>query len=76
LYGDRLVARFDPAFDRASRTFSVLNWWWQPGTDTKDEAMLAALSDCVKDFCKYLGAKDAKLGETVKQDRALKKIIA
>lgn len=75
LYGDRLVARMDPAFDRSSKTFIIQNWWWQPGVDKKDDAMLAALQHCVKAFCKYLGAAHAKLGEAVKRDRYLKKVI-
>jgi uncharacterized protein YcaQ len=75
LYGDRMVARLDPAFDRNTKTFVIQNWWWQPGVDKKDEAMLAALQACVKDFCGYLGASGAALGDKVKSDRTLKKVI-
>jgi uncharacterized protein YcaQ len=76
LYGDRFVARLDPAFDRATKTFVILNWWWQPGVDKKDGEMLAALQDCVRDFARYLGASDVKLGDTIKNDRTLKKIVS
>lgn len=72
LYGDRLIARMDPAFDRAGGAFTIKNWWWQKGVDKKDEAMLAALQDCVAAFAKYLGARDVKLGEAIKRDKVLR----
>jgi len=75
LYSDRLVARMDPGFDRASRTFIVQNWWWQPGVDKKDDAMLTALQDCVRDFAKYLGASDVKLGDAIKKNRLMKNVV-
>ena len=75
LYGDHLVARMDPAFDRASKTFTIQNWWWQPGVDKKDDAMLIALQDCVKDFMKYLGASRVKLGDAIKKNSLMKKIV-
>lgn len=75
LYGDRFVARMDPAFDRKSNTFIILNWWWQPGVDRKDDEMLAALQVCVKDFMRYLGATNVKLGEAVRNERTLKQVI-
>ncbi len=42
----------------------------------KDEEMFAALRDCVKDFAKYLGADQVKLGDAIKKDRVLKRITA
>ena len=75
LYGDRLIARLDPAFDRAGRVFTIQNWWWQAGVDKKDEDMLAALKTCVKAFCKYLGASVVRLGEPINKDRLLKKLV-
>jgi hypothetical protein len=75
LYGDRFVARLDPAFDRASKTFIIQNWWWQPGVDKKDEAMLVALQDCVKDFAKYLKADRVKLGDAIKKNSLMKEVV-
>ena len=75
LFGDRLIARLDPGFDRGGRVFIIQNWWWQAGVDKKDEAMLDALRDCVTAFCKYLGANAVKLGEPLQKDRMLKAII-
>ena len=30
LYGDELVARFEPVFDKRARRLAIRNWWWQP----------------------------------------------
>lgn len=76
LYGDQLVARFDPSFDKLGGVLTIKNWWWQPGVDKKDDAMLTALQDCVQAFCKYLGANEVKLGSSVNRDRFLKKMIS
>ena len=76
LYGDRFVARMDPAFDRATRVFSVKNWWWETGVDTKDDAMLAAIGDCLTAFGRYLNAKEIRVEPSIKRrvglTRALK----
>jgi uncharacterized protein YcaQ len=74
LVGDRLVARFDPAFDKAGKLFSIQNWWWERGVDKKDQALLAALQDCLQQFRKYLGAESVKLGEKPKRDPILKEM--
>jgi uncharacterized protein len=66
LYGDRFVARIDPAFDRASRILTVKNWWWEKEVNKSDELMLAALGDCLTDFATYLDANEIRLGPEVK----------
>lgn len=75
LYDDSFVARIDPGFERASKTFLVKNWWWQPGVKRKDEAMLAALQDCFAAFAKYLGAESIKLSEKAKRDATLRAVV-
>ncbi|MCW5874231.1 MAG: YcaQ family DNA glycosylase [Anaerolineales bacterium] len=75
LYGDQLIARLDPGFERASKTFVIKNWWWQPGAPRKDEAVLAALAECVHQFAKYLGAEHVELGVNVRRDIALKQVL-
>jgi len=62
LYGDRLVARLDPAFDRAGRVLTIKNWWWEAEVDKEDEAMLAAIKDCLAAFGEYLDAQQIRLG--------------
>jgi uncharacterized protein YcaQ len=71
LYGDRFVARVDPAFDRAGRVLTVTSWWWEKGVDKKDEAMLAAIGECLTAFGRYLDAREIRLGAGVRRDLGL-----
>jgi len=49
LYGDRFIARFDPAFDKRRRELTIANWWWEAGV-TPDQATQAALRKCFGEF--------------------------
>lgn len=75
LYGDRFVARFDPAFHKPSRVLTIQNWWWEKGIDKKDPAMRAALHAGMQAFYKYLNTQKVILSDAVKKDRLLKKIL-
>jgi uncharacterized protein YcaQ len=75
LYGDRLVARMDPAFDRAGRVFAISNWWWENGVNAKDESMLFALEDCLSAFADYLEAAEIRLGEEISGQPELKNAV-
>jgi uncharacterized protein YcaQ len=49
LFGDRLVGRIEPRFDRAARAVRVLGAWWEPGFDPMETdgfvpALAAALA--------------------------------
>jgi uncharacterized protein YcaQ len=70
LYGDRFVARFEPAFDKKTREFAIANWWWEEGV-RPDDAMCAALADCLGEFARYLDASQVRLGEKVSDKRGL-----
>jgi uncharacterized protein YcaQ len=70
LYGDRFVARFDPAFDKKTRVLSIKNWWWEAGVEP-DPAMQAALVRCFRDFASYLDASQLGLGEQVANGESL-----
>ncbi len=61
IYGDRFVARFDPAFDKKARELTIANWWWEEGIQP-DEAMQAAITDCFREFMRYLDASRIRLG--------------
>jgi uncharacterized protein len=71
LYGDRFVARMEPVFERASRIFTIKNWWWEREVNRSDEAMVAALGDCLAAFGTYLEAKEIRLGSNVKHEAGL-----
>jgi uncharacterized protein YcaQ len=70
LYGDRFVARFEPAFDKKTRDFAVANWWWEEGV-RPDDAMRAALTRCLSEFARYLDASQVRLGEKVSGEKSL-----
>jgi len=54
LYGDRFIARLDPAFDKKKRTLTIQNWWWEADVG-KSAEMHVALRDCFARFLRYLG---------------------
>jgi uncharacterized protein len=70
LYGDRFVARLDPAFDKKKRILTLQNWWWQAEVEP-DEAMQAALLDCLRTFGKYLNAEQIDLAEPIQTNPTL-----
>ncbi|TFG49772.1 MAG: winged helix-turn-helix domain-containing protein [Anaerolineales bacterium] len=55
LYGDQLIARLDPEFDKKTRVLTVNNWWWEEGIQM-DQNMAEALTRCMRDFLTYLDA--------------------
>ena len=56
LWGDRLVARFDSKFDRATGTFVVLGLWLEDAALGTDEAFAEALTRGFARFVRFLGA--------------------
>jgi uncharacterized protein len=75
LYGDRLVARMDPEFDRANRVFTVRNWWWEREVNRWDDVMLVAIGNCLAAFGTYLDAKEIRLGPDVKGEEGLVRVL-
>ncbi len=55
LYGERFVARFEPAHDRKTGVFGIKGWWWEEGVKPS-RAMNTALQACLDAFTDYLGA--------------------
>jgi hypothetical protein len=70
IYGDRFVARFDPAFDKKTRELTITNWWWEEGVQP-DENLQAALDSCFREFMGYLDASHIQLGEEIARERTL-----
>lgn len=63
LYGDRFIARFEPSYDKKSKTLTVKNWWWEKGV-RQTKAMQKALAKCFRQFAGYLGAVRLNASET------------
>ena len=71
IYGDRFVARFDPAWDEKRRQLTISNWWWEEGVQP-DEAMGKKLVACFQEFMDYLGAEQIALGKEVAGEKSLR----
>ena len=56
LWGDRLVARFDGRFDRATSTLAVLGFWPEEPDLVEDEAFLEAFARGITRYREFLGA--------------------
>jgi uncharacterized protein YcaQ len=61
LYGDDLVARLDPKFDRTTNTLHILGFWLEDDAP-KDAAFADALANGLKRFANMIGAKKIDLG--------------
>ena len=53
LYGDRLVARFEPGRDKKNGTLLVKNFWWEKGAEQSSEQK-QAIRECLRRFLAYL----------------------
>lgn len=57
LYGDTLVARLDPRYDRAARTLIINGFWREPDAITDEAAFMEALANGLARFGQFLGAR-------------------
>lgn len=57
LYGDTLVARFDPRLDRPTRTLCLNGFWREPGAIADEAAFAEALARGLIRFARTLGAQ-------------------
>ncbi len=71
IYGDRFIARFDPAFDKKTRHLTIQNWWWEDNVEL-DVEMELALFTCLQDFVAYLDAQVFEIGEQIKRNESLR----
>ena len=54
LYGDKLVARFEPENQRGSSPLRGKNWWWEDGISISNQ-MRVHILDGFERFAQYLG---------------------
>ncbi len=65
LYGDQLVGRIEPRFDRATNTLNVLNVWWEAGFDPlADERFVVALSETLHVHRRFGALAKVRLART------------
>ena len=74
LFGDRFIARWDPAFDKKTRALTIQNWWWE--ADVRPAAALkAALVECFQQLVRYLNIESIALAPTISSRHPLRGVI-
>lgn len=76
LYGDDLVARLDPKFDRTTNTLHILGFWLEEDAPN-DGSFVDALANGLKRFADMIGARKINLSgiRPAKLREHLKKIV-
>jgi hypothetical protein len=70
LYGDRFIARFEPALDRNSGDLMIKNWWWEDGV-TLTAQIRSAVNDCFSRFMYFLGTGSLTLTDHVREQAGI-----
>lgn len=69
LYGDQLVARFEPEMHRGNDPLVIKNWWWEENFKVTKAAVDAVMA-AFKNFCRYLeadGLSEGSFNKTMKK---------
>jgi uncharacterized protein YcaQ len=78
LFGDRLVGRIEPRFERTTKTLRILGLWWEEGFSPRQEVGLVdAMRDALRDYAAFVGATSIEwLPQTRATGRWLGRILA
>lgn len=57
LWGDRLVARLDPKFERATQTLVICGWWLEDDATGQDVVFAEALAGGLRRLMQFIGAR-------------------
>lgn len=57
LYGDNIIARFEPLKSAKGTPLQIKNWWWEEGVQI-NETLFGAIENGLSRFSKYLGLAD------------------
>lgn len=55
LYGDKIVARFEPELHRGTEPLIIKNWWWEESFKVTNDC-IDSVKEALDKFCKYLKA--------------------
>ncbi|WP_197069679.1 DNA glycosylase AlkZ-like family protein [Paenibacillus sp. FSL R5-0345] len=53
LYGDQIIARFEPEVHRGDKPLIIKNWWWEDKIVVTDE-VIHEIMECFTRFCGFL----------------------
>lgn len=56
LYGDRIIARFEPEIHRGDAPLVIKNWWWEDRNFVTDE-VIGEVIECFTGFCRFLKSR-------------------
>ncbi|MNW41201.1 hypothetical protein D3C74_183310 [compost metagenome] len=56
LYGDQLIARFEPEKMNTKTPFTIKNWWWEPGMKVTND-LHDSIHTAIYNFSRYLGTE-------------------
>ncbi len=58
LFGDRLVGRFEPRLDRATRTLRIVGTWWEDGFSPRSaDGFVHAMRTALGAYASFVGAR-------------------
>jgi uncharacterized protein len=61
LYGDRLVGRMEPRFEKATKNLRVQGLWWETGFSPKrEDGFVPAMREALRDYKRFIGAKSVE----------------
>jgi len=70
LYGENLIARFEPRLDKKTRRLSILNWWWEDGCHPNG-TFKEDLRTGITRLARTLAAKEIKIEDSANQTLGL-----
>lgn len=53
LYGNQIIARFEPEKCKKDESFTIKNWWWENNITITDD-ILERIQNSIQDFARYL----------------------
>ena len=61
LFGDRLVGRIEPRYDRTTRALRILGVWWETGfAPRKADGFVPAMKQALRAYSRFVGAKSVE----------------
>ncbi|QVK17449.1 YcaQ family DNA glycosylase [Mycoplasmatota bacterium] len=57
LYGEQFIARFEPVFNKSTKTLQIVNWWFEKDVKPSQE-LYKKIDEAINRFAKYLNASN------------------
>ena len=70
LYGDKIIARFEPELNRGNGPLIIKNWWWEENFKVNNDC-IDSVKEALDKFCKYLKADGISKDSLIKIEKEL-----